>query len=127
MRTGKGLERVLMLTGHHENEIGLSHEVAVQRLAEVRRDVDAKFGDNLGGDIGHVQAVQRAEARRGDLDVIAAPQHVAKHALRHRAAANVACANEENLLHRILTVCRLRADRAIRRASLPGQEHPDTL
>jgi hypothetical protein len=69
------------------------------------RNVDAEFGKNLGGNIGGVQAVHGAQAGGDDLDIVAAAQHVTQESLRHRAAANIACAYEQNLFHRILIVC----------------------
>ncbi len=73
-----------------------SHEIVAQRLRADASDVDFPMAQRLDAVVAGPLSVAGRDAGRGDLDVTAILCGVAQEPLRHRAAADVAGADEKD-------------------------------
>src|SRR3982074_2534751 len=88
-----------MRAGHRENMRGVLHQRGGKRLAALPANVDAFLFANLDRMQTRRLAADRVNARGSDLDVLPIPEEAAEKTFRHRAPANISCANEEDAFH----------------------------
>ena len=91
------LHRLEVPAGHHENVVGPLDQALGERLAADVGDIDAPRAQHLDPRAGWAPARIRADAGRGDLDVVAPFTACAKEALSHGAAADIAGADKKDV------------------------------
>jgi hypothetical protein len=84
---------------HGEDVRRAFHQRGSQRLAAQSPDVRSFLLTNVDGVHAWRLATHRVHSGGSDLDVFAIAQHPAKKAFRHRAPANISCANKEDAFH----------------------------
>ena len=93
----KQQEHIQMIPRHGENVVGPLQQMRADRLTADIRNIDALFAQHLDGMSAGRLAMARAEAGRGDFDLVAG--HVPQEALGHRAAADISSADKKDVLH----------------------------
>ena len=102
LRRGIGEEvsqRLSVRGGHGHDHVGLAHERGRDRLGTVRHGVDAVLAQHVQSVGGGALARRGRHSGREGGELGPTAREVAPHGLRHRAAADVAGADEEELFH----------------------------
>ena len=92
-------DQALVIACHHEDMRGFSDELFREGLAAKVGQINAVHREGLNRMAAGGHAAAGAYTRRLDADVIASGQEPPKEPLGHRATADVARANEKNILH----------------------------